>query len=348
MTSSYRPGGGRQAQNQARSRTGQGGAGRGGTPAPAPTPAAAPAAAQYGDTAVTPGPPLLYPGDLAEQDGDYVSFTFYKYAPPYKGGAGGGATPTSGSYLNSYNGAFDDGEGLLTSGLSPIIMYMPEDLSTSYAQTWGGREFGPLAGLGLSLAGGVMNAGDGGAAAAAAADFGNKLSGTIGGVMPYIGAGLVAKAMNVIPGMGGSVTANDILASTRGEILNPNTEVLYQGPTLRNFSLNFKMLARSSAEADIIRNICTTFKKASLPRGKDTAQNLIGVPNIVKVRFKHKTQDHPYLTQFKCCGIGNVQINYTPDGAYATYTTGAPVAVTLGLQFQELKLVYSEDIDNGF
>lgn len=321
-----------------------------GTPTPAQPAAApaAPAAAQYGDTAITPGPPLLYPGDLAEQDGDYVSFTFYKYAPPYKGGAGGGATPTSGSYLDSYNGAFDDGEGLLTSGLSPIIMYMPEDLSTSYGQTWGGREFGPLAGLGLSLAGGVMNAGNGAAAAAAAADFGNKLSGTIGGVMPYIGAGLVAKAMNVIPGMGGSVTANDILASTRGEILNPNTEVLYQGPTLRTFSLNFKMLARSSAEAKIIKNICNTFKRASLPRGKDTAQNLIGVPNIVKVKFKHKTQDHPYLTQFKCCGIGNVQINYTPDGAYATYTTGAPVAVTLALQFQELKLVYNEDIDKGF
>ena len=345
MTSSYRPGGGRQAQNQARSRAGQGGAGRGGTPA-----AAQPAAA----AATTPaakkaGPLLKYPGDIAEGNGDYVSFEFFDYAPPYKGGAGGGATPAAGTtYVNSYNGAFENGEGLEPSGLSNIIMYMPEDLSTSYAQTWGGREFGPLAGLGLSLAGGVMNAGNGPAAAAAAADFGNKLGGTIGGVMPYIGAGLVAKAMNIIPGFGGSVTANDILASTRGEILNPNTEVLYQGPTLRNFSLNFKMLARSSAEADIIRSICTTFKKASLPFGKDKAQNLIGVPNIVKVRFKHKTNDHPYLTQFKCCGIGNVQINYTPDGAYATYTTGAPVAVTLALQFQELKLVYTEDIDNGF
>jgi len=242
---------------------------------PAPTPAAAPGATT----------PLKYPGDIAESNGDYVSFTFYNYAPPYKGGAGGGATPTSGSYLDSYNGAFENGEKLEPSNLSPIIMYMPEDLSTTYAQKWGGREFGPLAGLALSLAGGVMNAGDGGAAAAAAADFGNKLKGTIGGVMPFMGASLVANAMNILPGFGGGVTANDILASTRGEILNPNTEVLYQGPELRTFSLNFKMLARSSGEADIIRSICTTFKKASLPRGKDTAQNLIGVPNIVKVKL---------------------------------------------------------------
>ena len=33
---------------------------------------------------------------------------------------------------------------------------------------------------------------------------------------------------------------------------------------------------------------------------------------------------------------------------WASYVGGAPVAVTLGLQFTELKLVYSEDIDEGF
>jgi len=293
--------------------------------------------------------PLKYPGDLAESNADYVSFKFFKYAPPYKGGAGGGASAGGGTgYVNTYNGAFENGEGLEPASLPIIVMYMPEDLSTSYSQTWGGREFGPLAGLGLSLAGGVMNAGDKGAMTAAATAFGTKLNDTIGGVMPYMGASLVSAAMNKIPGMGGSVTANDILASTRGEILNPNTEVLYQGQGLRNFNLNFKMLARSKAESDIIKNICATFKKASLPIGKDKAQNLIGVPNIVKVKFKHKSGDHPYLTQYKCCGIGNVSINYTPDGAYATYTNGAPVVVSLGLQFQELKLVYSEDIDKGF
>jgi hypothetical protein len=345
MTSSYRPGGGRQAQNQARSRAAQ--AGRGGVPAPVqPAQPAPPAAA-----AVAEGPLLKYPGDMVENgNGDYVSFSFFKYAPPYNGGTGGGATAAAPgqTYVNSYNGAFDDGKGLSFSGLSRIIMYMPEDLSTSYAQTWGGREFGPLAGMGLAAAGGIMNINDPGSIASAAGAFGNKMKNTIEGVAPYVGAKLVAGAMNGIPGFGGSVSANDILASTRGEILNPNTEVLYQGQGLRTFDLNFKMLARSSAEDDIIRDICKTFKKASLPTGRDKAQNLISVPNIVRVRFKHKDKNHPYLTQYKLCGIGNVSINYTPDGAYATYTTGAPVAITLRLQFQELKLVFGEDIDNGF
>jgi hypothetical protein len=293
--------------------------------------------------------PISYPSDLKENHADYVQFKFYDYLAPYQGATAGGGK----GYVNNYNGPFAKGV-LGEGGLSPanqypvISLYLPEDLSTSYAATWGGRQFGPLAGLGLSAAGAVMNAGDEGAAKREAEHFAQQVPGMVQGAIPYIGARLVSEAMNRIPGMGGNVQANDILASTRGEILNPNTEVLYQGPELRTFNLNFKMVARNKPESVAIKTICDTFKKASLPAGKSNTPNLIGVPKIVKVTFKHKSADHPYLTQYKCAAIGNVSINYTPDGAWASYVTGAPVAVTLGLQFAELKLVYSEDIDEGF
>jgi hypothetical protein len=288
--------------------------------------------------------PISYPSDLNEGHSDYVQFKFFDYLAPYQGAYTGGK-----DYVHQYNGAFAEGNGLSPANQYPVIsLYLPEDLSTSYAATWGGRQFGPLAGIGLGLAGSVMNADDDKAAKANAEQFKQQVPGMVQGAIPYIGAGLVAAAMNNIPGMGGNVQPNDILASTRGEILNPNTEVLYQGPELRTFNLNFKMVARNKLESESIRNICTTFKKAALPSGLSQTPNLISVPKIVKVTFKHKTKDHPYLTQYKCAGIGNVSINNTPDGAWASYVTGAPVAVTLGLQFTELKLVYSEDIDEGF
>jgi hypothetical protein len=290
---------------------------------------------------------LRYPNDLNNTHSDWVRFQFFKYDAPYK--TGNSLTPNSNvsQFLNQYNGKFAKGT-FGSSELPDIAMYMPEDLSTSYAAKWGGREFGPLASLGLSAAGAVMNATDEGAAKRAAEQLKQQVPGMVKGAIPYIGAGLAAAAMNNIPGMGGNVQANDILASTRGEILNPNTEVLYQGPELRTFNLNFKMVARNEGESETIKKICNTFKKAALPSGLSQTPNLISVPKIVKVTFKHKGSDHPYLTQYKCAGIGNVSINNTPDGAWASYVTGAPVAVTLGLQFTELKLVYSEDIDEGF
>ena len=57
--------------------------------------------------------------------------------------------------------------------------------------------------------------------------------------------------------------------------------------------------------------------------------------------------EHPYLPRFKMCAITQVDVNYTPDGSYATYGDGQPVAIDLTLNFQETKMVFKEDIDAG-
>ena len=45
----------------------------------------------------------------------------------------------------------------------------------------------------------------------------------------------------------------------------------------------------------------------------------------------------------------NVNVNYTPDGNYAVFQGGAPVATELKISFMETKLVFSEDIkERGF
>ena len=57
---------------------------------------------------------------------------------------------------------------------------------------------------------------------------------------------------------------------------------------------------------------------------------------------------HPYLIQFKPCAISAVEVNYTPDGTYATYNSGAPVAVELRLNFMETKLIYADEVGLGY
>tara|TARA_B100001996_G_C18277953_1_gene445777 strand:- start:349 stop:540 length:192 start_codon:yes stop_codon:yes gene_type:complete len=54
------------------------------------------------------------------------------------------------------------------------------------------------------------------------------------------------------------------------------------------------------------------------------------------------------LIQFKPCALSNVSVNYTADGTYATYFDGAPVAVELGLKFQETKVIFRSDVAKGF
>lgn len=292
---------------------------------------------------------MKYPGDIAESNSDFCHFQFYEYKPPY---AGGGASEVD--YVDQYNKNLESYTST-AKGYEDIIMYMPEDMSASYQGTWGGREFGPLAPIALAGAGQIMAMGKDDIQTKGGGIM-SQLSGIgIQGMLPYVGASMVAKAMNSVPGFGGGVTTNDILASTRGQILNPNTEVLYQGPQLRTFSLSFKMVARTSDEATEIKKIVNQFKKASLPAGSSgTEKNLIGVPKIVKVTFKQAissdtaAKENKWISQYKHCALGGVDVNYTPDGTWATYRDGSPVATQLTLQFQELKLVYEADIDKGY
>ena len=60
--------------------------------------------------------------------------------------------------------------------------------------------------------------------------------------------------------------------------------------------------------------------------------------------------EHKALPRYKMCAITSVDVNYTPDGAYATYNDndnpGQPVAIELSIGFQETKLVFAEEIEN--
>jgi hypothetical protein len=292
---------------------------------------------------------LKYPGDLAQEHADWVGFQFFKYNGAFQSTGAAGAAPTTAGFLASYNALSTT--QYERSELPTIGLYMPEDISANYSATWGGRDFSPLGAAMLRSVGQSINSQTNTSLEDFTKAAANSVDNLKGGLIPWFAAKAVAGAMNIVPGMGGGVTTNDVLASTQGSILNPNTEVLYSAPQLRTFGLTFKMVPRNEAESDIIRTICNSFKKASLPkatsRSGGDARNLIGVPDIVKITFYHKDKVNKWVSQFKHCAIGGVDINYTPDGAWSTYRTGAPVAVTLGLQFSELKLLFSEEVESG-
>ena len=54
------------------------------------------------------------------------------------------------------------------------------------------------------------------------------------------------------------------------------------------------------------------------------------------------------IIQFKPCAISGVEVNYTPDGTYAAYASGVPVAVELRLNFMETKLIFADEVDVGY
>ena len=312
---------------------------------------------------------LAYPENLFENYTDYVKFDFYNYNGPFSGDGGGEAQDTEGKNvdpiddLRIYNQSIGK-QYKKYPGTKTILMYMPEDISTGYGADWGGKNFSNIAANTLKTSGSAL-AGDGGATIQG---FINSMK-TGFGALPTVAAQSLATGISAIGN--DSISTNDVLQGALGVVLNPNTELMFQGFKPRTFSLKYKMSARNEPEAKMIAQIIGTFKKVALPKfgqapggstdaaslgkiilnsvtgstEKPSNANYIGVPGLCNVQFMKGTKLHEHLPQYKVCAITDVSINYTPDGTYNTYDDGQPVAVELSLAFSETKLVYSDDIN---
>jgi hypothetical protein len=282
---------------------------------------------------------LRYPSDPSAIDSntDYVIFSFYKYDPPFGKGQGGDSEAPIPDKSSGYNLYAQSGVGKIPT-LNPIILYMPEDIQGQYSARWGGAGFG-------TLASGLMNL------------AGTNLSAIPAGFESLPGVIKSAVFDQITQGINGALNANvsinQVMGGVSGTILNPNVEMMYEAPDLRGFSLSFKMTPRSSGEASNIKKICNRFKKAMLPSFGGQAifgivkdsPNLLTIPNVCQVSFMRGNDLHPYLPQYKLSAITDVSVNYTPDGSYATYSGGSPVATELKVSLKEMKILFSDEIN---
>jgi len=158
---------------------------------------------------------------------------------------------------------------------------------------------------------------------------------------------LAAQAANVP--LGGSLTRDAVFARTRGEILNQNVELLFNGVTLRSFKFSFKLTPRNEDEALQIKLIINAFKQnmAAKSGGIDGTGNgtFLGTPNVFELFYKRGNTRHPFLHSFKQCVLTEMSVNYTGEGTYATYggDLSAPVSMVLELGFKELEPIYDTD-----
>ncbi len=93
------------------------------------------------------GSAMRYPIDMSiEEQSDYIRFQFFKYKAPFKRG---GEVTLGGASNEGYYG--ETGEGSIGEKAgSDVLMYMPQDVSTSMSSSWGGKEISNAAAGALS------------------------------------------------------------------------------------------------------------------------------------------------------------------------------------------------------
>ena len=143
-----------------------------------------------------------------------------------------------------------------------------------------------------------------------------------------------------------------LLARTQGIIQNPNLELLFQRPTLRPFSFQFKLSARFKEEADEIVKIIRFFKQNMSPQkgggsGGTSANLFLKAPNTFQIHYMHLgRQEHPFIGRPKECAMTSFEVDYTPDGNYSTLRDGFMTSYTISMSFKELEPVFYEDYDD--
>ena len=156
------------------------------------------------------------------------------------------------------------------------------------------------------------------------------------------------------------VSPETILARGQGVIPNNNLALLFNSPTLREFTFSWKMSPRSREEAIRVNNILRFFKQGMAPKKASGGQTgggsfFLGTPNIFDIHFKTaKVKDYEILDRndsilrIKTCACTGAAVNYTPEGMWNAYEKGQPVAITLTLRFNELEPIFDTDYDNNY
>ena len=175
-------------------------------------------------------------------------------------------------------------------------------------------------------------------------DFGNALGGLRDRAKEALGD--PATKQFVAAYFAGQAVGANLVGRTSGMVINPNLELLFNGPNLRQFNFNFSLTPRSPEESEVCRKIIRAFKR-NMAVSRSESNLFLRSPRIFKLQyvFKGGKSDHPYLNKFKPCALTNFAVNYTPDGSYSTFDqTGSMTQFNLDMTFSEVMPIYSENI----
>ena len=142
---------------------------------------------------------------------------------------------------------------------------------------------------------------------------------------------------------GTELDTDTVLARTGGKVLNPNAEMLFQGPSIRDFAFSFIMVARSKQEGQEIRKIIRFLKLGMAPKFRSTTY--LTNPDIFTLAYRKGSKTLDTVNRFNPGGLAltTMNVDYAPNSYWSAYTDSQPVVLKMDLNFTELRPIYQSD-----
>tara|TARA_B100001778_G_C18551597_1_gene613360 strand:+ start:80 stop:1399 length:1320 start_codon:yes stop_codon:yes gene_type:complete len=293
---------------------------------------------------------FAYPLDI-NLNQDHLKITRYKYRRETLNAS----FPTGTQEKDEETGEMVDIKGGTVLGdlIGSIILPMPKATDTNGAE-WGKNE---LNAQGLAALG-IANAITGMPASTEAErmerneafrqfqeqrgdnEFGNAFKQGSGAIYNQI----VAKTAGML--LGTELNADTVLARKGGVVLNPNAEMLFQGPVLRDFSFKYRMVARSKKEGIAIRSIIKFLKSGMAPKFRSSTY--LKSPDVFTLEYKNGPNGLDILKTVNRFSPGGLALttlgtDYAPNTYWSAYDDSQPVEITMDLSFAELRPIYEQD-----
>ena len=257
-----------------------------------------------------------YPEDIGSTKQDVIKFDMLEYRP---------------SMFENSRPSVDNIDA--SKIIASVILAVPGGIQDQNTANWAAETINPLQKAAAGLASGAID---------------GKAEESINQAMSQLGSqkGEIKKAIKgYFTGQAAGI-GQQALQRGAGVVLNPNMELLFNGPSVRQFSFNFLLAPRSKTEQDQVVNIIRFFKQGMSPI-KSEANLFLKSPNTFRLRYIYRksgeNSEHKYLTRFKECALTSTGVNYTPNNNYATFPDGGMVAYQLTLSFQELEPIFNND-----
>jgi Tail-tube assembly protein len=205
----------------------------------------------------------------------------------------------------------------LTQGapLATINLFMPEELQVEYIADWNKVSLTKELGLPGIFATAYSDIKANGLKKDVIAPYAIKAASSIASGVLGQGAALAAQAAGIA-------------------MTNPQTQLLFQGTDLREFTLQFILTPKTSSEAQTVKNICDSFAYFSLP-GLSGSQvggsgQYFTPPQVFKVQFQFlgetgitNTISNAIYSALNSTGL-NVLTNALGNGGSSLITGGSP------------------------
>ena len=236
---------------------------------------------------------------------------------------------------SEYNSRGGGGNG----GAGGITLYMPEKTpAVGNPQNWTSTNSyfaGPLGDMKRGIietmadAASINSTDDAGRVVKNAVEKFKNAAGSAGGAGRQLALEEAGKFMGL--------SANQILSVTKGEIYNPNTELFYNAPNLRQFTFNFGFAPRSRGDANAAFEIIKEFKAYSSP--DDTGNGKYKIPHVWHIKYSNSKYN-----RFKPAACVDVSVDYNGSlDQYMTFEDGSPITISLTLVFKEVEIVVRND-----